>query len=145
MNVRKSATSPIRISRIIATDAILDLRPQRLRHIDAARRRALLPLVLEPAAHDRDGELLHVGRRMRDDEVLAAGFADQPRIAPVAADVLARRCVHIDVEDGGAAGEVNAGQVGRIEQDVRDLARRCRATKLMTPGGRPAASSSLRM
>src|SRR5204863_3110089 len=40
--------------------AVADLLPDRLRDVDAARRRALLALVLEPAARDRDGDLLRI-------------------------------------------------------------------------------------
>ena len=97
--------------------AIAHFGPERLRHVDAARRRALLPLVLEPAARDRDGELLRIGRRMRDDEVLAARFADDARIAAIAADVRADRLPHA-VEDARAAGEVHAGEIRRVEQRV---------------------------
>ena len=63
---------------------------QRLRHVHAAGRRALLSLVLERAAHGRDRDFLRIGRRVHDDEVLAAGFADEARIAAVLAEVLRR-------------------------------------------------------
>ena len=68
----------------------------------------------------RDGDFLRIGRGVRDDEVLAAGFADQARIGAVAADVLADLLPHA-VEDGGAAGEVDAGELRRVEQRVGDL------------------------
>ena len=105
------------MSFIIAIGAIADLVPERLRHVDAARRRALLPLVLEPAARDRDRDLLRIGRRVDDDEVLAAGLADEARIRAVAADVLADLLPHA-VEHRGAAGEVHAGELRRVEQRV---------------------------
>ena len=97
--------------------AIADLVPQRLRDVDAARGRALLPLVFEAAAGDRDRHRGRIRRRMRDDEVLAAGLADQARIAAVLVDVLADLLPHA-VEDGGAAGEVHAGELRRVEQDA---------------------------
>ena len=122
--------------------AIADVGPERLRDVDAARRRALLPLVLEAAARDRHRDLLRIGRRVHDDEVLAAGFADQPRIAAVRADVLADLLPHA-VEHRRAAGEVDAGELGRVEQRRWRSAGGSPGTKLMTPGGRPAASSSL--
>ena len=102
--------------------AVADLVPERLRHVDAARRRALLPLVFEAPARDRDGQLLRIRGRVRDDEVLAAGFSDDARIGAVAAHVLAGLLPHA-VEDRGAAREVNAAEVGRIEQRAGDLDR----------------------
>jgi hypothetical protein len=62
---------------------------------------------------------LRIGGRMHDDEVLAAGFADQPRIAAILAEVLADLLPHA-VEHAGAAGEMNAGEIGMIEDHVRD-------------------------
>ena len=62
-------------------DAVAHVGPDRPRDVDAARRRALLALVLEAAAHDRHGERLRVGRGVRDDEVLAARLADDARVA----------------------------------------------------------------
>jgi hypothetical protein len=47
---------------------------------------------------------------VRDDEILPAGLADDPRIVAVAADVLADRLPH-RVEHARAAGEVDARQV----------------------------------
>jgi hypothetical protein len=75
-----------------------------------------------------------------DDEVLAAGFAYKPRIAPVAIDVVAHLLPHA-VEDSSAAGEVDAREIGRIEEDVRCFDR-ISGTKLMTPGGRPAPGAA---
>ena len=95
-------------------------RPQVRRRVDARRGRALLALVLERAAHDRGRERVEVGRRVGDDEVLAAGLADDPRVVAVAADVLADRLPHA-VEHGGRAGEVDAGEVAARERRVADL------------------------
>src|SRR5205085_4378695 len=103
-----------------AGDAITHARPQRLRNVDAARRGTFLALVLEAAARDRDRDFLRIRRRMRDDEVLAAGFADEPRVRAIPADVVADLPPHA-VEDRRAAGEVNAREAGRVERDVRDL------------------------
>ena len=58
---------------------------------------------------------------MDDDEVLAAGFADQARIRAVARDVLADLAPH-PLEDFGAAGEVHAAELRRIQEQVADLA-----------------------
>src|SRR5690606_16415224 len=102
--------------------AVAHFVPQRLRNVDAARGRTLLPLVLVPTAHDRGGHRRRIGRGVRDDEVLAAGLADQTRIRLVAADVLADRLPH-RLEHTGTAGEVDAREVGTGEQDVGDLAR----------------------
>ena len=59
---------------------------------------------------------------MGNDEILSACLADDARVGAVAADVLAHLLPHA-VEDGGAAGEVNARQLRRVEQDVGDLHR----------------------
>src|SRR5438093_4355387 len=59
---------------------------------------------------------------MRNDEILAAGFADHARVRTVAADVLAHLAPHA-VEDGRASGEMDAGKLWRIEKNVRDLNR----------------------
>ncbi len=56
---------------------------------------------------------------MRDDEVLAAGLADDARVVAVARDVLADRLPH-PVEDGGRAGEVDAGEVSARERRIAD-------------------------
>src|SRR4029453_10766038 len=58
---------------------------------------------------------------MHDDEVLAAGFANETWIATVATDVLADLLPH-RVEHLGAAGKVDAGELRRIEQLIADLA-----------------------
>src|SRR5688572_3214533 len=102
--------------------AVAHLAPERLGHVHTAGRRALLPLVFEAAARDRDGDGSRVGRRVRDDEVLAAGFTNQPRIPAVFVDVLADLLPDA-VEDDGAAREVDAGELARIEEDPGDLDR----------------------
>ena len=78
------------------------------------------PWYVESAARDRDGNLLRIGGCVYDDEVLAAGFADKARIAAIAADVLSDALPHA-VEHRRAAGEVDAGELGRVEQLLRDL------------------------
>ena len=57
---------------------------------------------------------------MGEDEVLAAGLADDARIAPVARDVGADRLPH-SLKDRGAAGEVHAAQVRVVHRRVADL------------------------
>ena len=57
---------------------------------------------------------------MGDDEVLAAGLADDPRIVAVAAHVLGDRLPHA-VEDAGRAREVDPGEVRARERRVADL------------------------
>ena len=117
-------------------------RPDAARHVGARGGRALLPLVLERAADEGRPQHVEVGARVGDDEVLAAGLADDARVGAVAVDVLADLAPEL-VEHRGRAGEVDAGEVGVGERDLGD--RRCRApvTMLMTPGGRPASSSSI--
>jgi hypothetical protein len=58
MKLRKSRTSPWRIVRIIATTRSFTSGQSDFGTYSAARRRALLPLVLERAADDADGQRL---------------------------------------------------------------------------------------
>src|SRR6185503_19839305 len=88
--------------------------------VGAARGRALLTLILEGAPRHRYSELLRVGRRVSNEEVLAASLANQTRVTLVVADIGADACPH-RVEDRGAAGEMHAGQIRRVEQNRRDL------------------------
>ena len=92
-------------------ELLLDRRPHALGCVDARGGRALLALVLEGAAQDRSRDGLGVRGRVRDDEVLAAGLADDARVAAIAGDVLADRLPHA-LEDRRRAGEVDAGEVG---------------------------------
>ena len=115
----KSATSPIFIVADLLGDLLAHLRPEARGHEDARRGGALLALVLEGAAEDRGRERLGVGARVRDDEVLAAGLADEPRVVAVARDVLADRLPH-PLEDGGRAGEVDAREVLARERGIAD-------------------------
>ena len=85
-----------------ADDAVAYVWPERLRNVNAARRGALLSLILESAPRNGDRNLLRVRRWVRDDEILAARFADDARIRPVAAGVLADLSPHA-VEDRRAA------------------------------------------
>src|SRR5215210_7929114 len=64
--------------------AVAHLGPDRLGDVDSARGRALLPLILESSAGDGDRESDRISGRMRDDEILAAGFADDARVGLVA-------------------------------------------------------------
>ena len=58
--------------------------------------------------------------RVREHEVLAAGLADEPRVGPIAVDVLADRAATGGWNDAGRPGEVDAGQVGIGERDLGD-------------------------
>ena len=62
-----------------------------------------------------------IGRRVREDEVLAPGLAHQPRVAPVAVDVLADGTPHA-LEHRRRAREVDPGQIGVGEHRIADLA-----------------------
>src|SRR5690606_10128841 len=75
-------------------NAVAHFGPERTRHVDPARCRTLLTLELESAAHDRNCQRLRIGRRMRNDEVLAARFANDARIATVTTHVAADRLPH---------------------------------------------------
>ena len=101
-------------------EALAELGPEVRRRVHPRGGRALLPLVLEGAADDRRRQLVDVGGRVRDDEVLAAGLADDARVVAVLGDVRADRLPH-RLEDRGRAGEVDAGEIGARERGVADL------------------------
>ncbi len=94
----------------LGADPVAHLREERLRQVEARRRRALLALVLVAAADDGRGELGRIGARVGDDEVLAAGLADDARVRSVAVQV-ARDALPEGLEGPGRASEVDARQV----------------------------------
>ena len=100
-----------------------DLRPEVGRRVDARARRALLALVLESAPDDGRRHHVGIGRRVHEDEVLAAGLPHDPRVRAVAVDVVADRAPHA-VEDRCGAREVDAGEVGMRDDGIADLAAR---------------------
>ena len=111
----------------------------------AARRRARPPSTSGPGTRTRRAPARsrarrRIGRRMRDDEVLAAGLADQARVGRVAVDRLAdrrHRCWNVAVDPvkwtPASAGCGSATELTAAPSPV---------TMLITPGGRPAASNS---
>ena len=86
----KSSTDPIVSASVSAISPSFSAGHSDAGTYDAGGRRALLPGVLERAADQRGPQHVDVGRGVGDDEVLAAGLADQPRVGPVAGDVRAR-------------------------------------------------------
>ena len=112
-------TSPIFISPISLGHLFAHLRPEARGREDARGGGTLLALILEGAAEDRGRESLGVGARVRDDEVLAAGLADDAGVVAVAGDVLADRLPH-PLEDRRRAGEVDAREVLARERGVAD-------------------------
>ena len=94
-------------------------RPQRFRQVRPGCRGALLTLVLERAADQPDDHGVRLGRRVRDDEVLAAGLADQPRVAAVAVQLL-RHGAPQALERPGGAREVHAAEVGVGQRHLAD-------------------------
>jgi hypothetical protein len=109
--------------------------PDRARDVRAGGGRALLALVLEGAAVSAVFSTVRVGARVRDDEVLAAGLADQPRVGAVLLDVRADRLPQV-LEGRGRAGEVDAGQVAVVSA-TSETSMPSPVTRLITPGGRP--------
>ena len=69
--------------RDVRDEPLLHLGPDIGRHVQARRRRALLALVLERAAHDRGRNGFRLGGGMSQDEVLAARLADDSRVVAV--------------------------------------------------------------
>ena len=112
----------------LAKEVITHPPPHRLRHERAGGGRALLALVVEGSPDQRRGQHLRIGGGVRDDEVLAAGLPDQPRVAVVAAQVVADLLPQ-GLEGGGRAGEVDAGQ-----PSGRSAPRRRPADRRRTPG-----------
>src|SRR5919112_620612 len=98
-----STTPPTTIS--VASFPRAERRPEVRRRVHSRRGRALLALVLERSANDRGRNGVDVRGRVRDDEVLAAGLADDARVVVVRRirDVLPDRPPH-PVEDTGRAG-----------------------------------------
>jgi hypothetical protein len=82
--------------------------------------RALLPLELKSAADHGRHQRLGVGRRMRHDEILAAGLSDDAGIVPVRGDVVAHRLPHV-AEHGRGAREMDACQPRVLQHQFTDL------------------------
>src|SRR5688500_1478133 len=70
---------------------IFQLGPQAPRSVETRGGRAVLPLVLVRAADGSGRELFDVGARVCQDEVLAAGLADESWVVAVLRNVLADR------------------------------------------------------
>ena len=100
-------------------DDTFHLRPEAGGHIGAGGCRAFLALELEGAAHDGCGHLGGVGRAVCEDEVLAAGFADNLRVGLVVGDIVADGLPEA-VERAGGAGEVDTCEVGAGEGHLAD-------------------------
>src|SRR5205807_2923346 len=99
---------------------VTNLGPERGRHEGPRGRRALLALIFEGAPRQRRHERWHIGRGVSEDEILAAGLADDPRIGTVAPDIPSDRLPHA-LEGRGRYGELDAGQRGRSEHGIADL------------------------
>ena len=82
----------------------------------AATSRTFLPLVFEGAADERRSERADVRALMREDEILAAGLADQTGVAAVIFNVIADQLPDF-TEDFGRTGEMEARQI-RIRQNI---------------------------
>src|SRR5690606_13363319 len=102
--------------------AVPDFVPEGVRDVDARDGAALLALVLEASAYDRDGDGLRVRALVRDDEILAARLAHDPRIARVPLEVLGDLAPE-ELERLRRAGEVEPGELGALQQDVADRGR----------------------
>ena len=86
------------------------LRPDRIRDIGTAGGRALLTLVFERSANQVGHQGVDIGARVSENEVLAARFPDDARIADILANV--GTDLQIDRRKGSrASGEVNATEI----------------------------------
>ena len=99
----------------LALERLAYVTPQVRRDVEPRRRGALLTLVLERSPHDCRCDRGGIGRRMRQDEVLAAGLADDAWVVAVATDVAADRAPD-RVEDARRAGEVDTCQLRARER-----------------------------
>ena len=137
MKFDRSVTSPM------VSDSVSATRSSRIRSTPSGDvrpgcRRALLALVLERAAHHRGLQHGGVGRGVRQDEVLAAGLADQPRVGLVRA-MFAPTVCHSDWNVLVEPVKWIPARSGWVERDL-GTAIPSPVTRLITPGGRPAAS-----
>ena len=102
MKFDKSVTSPWAAPSVIDARSRLDLRHRTARHVGARGGGALLALVLERTADHRRAQHVRVGRGVGQDEVLATGLADQPRVgrgsSAGSAPTCCHRCWNVGVE-----------------------------------------------
>ena len=82
-----------------------------------------------------------VGGGVGDDEVLAAGLADDAGVGAVAGDVLADGAPQV-LERRGGPGEVDARRGRGCWSATAETSRPSPGSMLITPGGMPASSSS---
>ncbi len=99
--------------------SLLQLRPEAVGDVGPAGGGALLALVLEGAAHQPGCQDVQVGRLVGEDEVLAAGLADDAGIGLILADVGSDGQPD-GREDVGGAGEVHAAEIGVVEDRRAD-------------------------
>jgi len=99
--------------------AVEEVAGHRAGHVDPRRGRALLALILV-GAPDRgcDGRL-GIGGRVEEDEVLAAGLADDAGVVPVDVELVAHLAPE-GLEDGRGAREMQAGEFGPGEHRLAD-------------------------
>ena len=129
LNARSSITAPRKweksVGSPIESASVLAIRSSPIRsHTDRGDvgpggGGALLPAVLERTPDQRGGHHGRVRARVGDDEVLAAGLADQPRIGLVRRQVAADGLPEL-LERRGRPGEVDAGQVRVRERHLGD-------------------------
>src|SRR5690606_29508255 len=101
----------------ILLDLLLDRWPQRARYIHPRRRGALLSLVFESAPHNGRRQCRRIGRRVRDNEILASRLADDPRVRPILVDIFTYRLPDV-LEDASRPGEVDAREVGVVKNHL---------------------------
>ena len=101
-------------------EVALDLLPDRGRDVGARGGRALLALELEGAADHRGAQDGRVGAGVGEDEVLAAGLADEARVGAVAVEVGADLVPQV-LERRRRAGEVDAGEVLVAQGGLADV------------------------
>ena len=94
-----------------AGQRLAQLLPERARHVCPRGCGALLPLVLEGAAQHAHQQRVARRRQVREDEILAAGFADQAWVCAVLVEIGSNGGPQV-AEGLGGAGEVDAREAG---------------------------------
>ena len=99
---------------------LLEFRPDRARHIQAGGRRAFLSLEFECAADGCRDQGIDVGGIVGEDEVLAAGLANDAGIIFLLVNRIADGLPHA-LEHGCGTGKMDARQIGAGHHRITHL------------------------
>ena len=102
-----------------AEHTLAQLGPERFRHIGTGCGAALLTLVLKRTAHDSRSQRVHVRAWVRENEVLPAGLADEPRIVCVAGEIRGHLLPQ-RLKDFGRSGKMDSPELPVGQQSLAD-------------------------